>query len=62
MISELLIKYETLDGEQVMEILKTGKAPDGLSKNGNGHTGEAKMNPAEVIPDVPAAPETPPAE
>jgi cell division protease FtsH len=38
LIAELLIKYETLDGEQVMEILKTGQAPEELVKNGNGHT------------------------
>ncbi|MCC7299839.1 MAG: ATP-dependent zinc metalloprotease FtsH [Verrucomicrobia bacterium] len=38
LIAELLIKYETLDGEQVMEILATGKAPEELLKNGNGHT------------------------
>lgn len=58
LIAELLIKYETLDGEQVMEILKTGKAPADLPPNGNGHSGEAEMNPAEpveVIPDTPVA-------
>jgi cell division protease FtsH len=52
LIAELLIKYETLDGEQVMEILKTGKAPEELLKNGNSHT--------ETLPVVP--PEVPPAE
>jgi cell division protease FtsH len=60
LIAELLIKYETLDGEQVMEILETGKEPDGLTKNGNGHAPGPEMNsaePAEVIPDVPAEPE-----
>jgi cell division protease FtsH len=73
LISELLIKYETLDGEQVMEILETGKAPDGLTKNGNGHTQTApvpeevneELNPAEpseVIPDAPLPDDKPPAE
>jgi cell division protease FtsH len=37
LIAELLIKYETLDGEQVMEILETGQAPEELLKNGNDH-------------------------
>jgi len=42
LIAGLLIKYETLDGEQVMEILETGKAPEELLKNGNGDvSGEA---------------------
>jgi cell division protease FtsH len=48
-IAELLIKYETLDGEQVMQILETGEIPEGL--NGNGH--EETPAPAQ---------ETPPAE
>jgi cell division protease FtsH len=33
LISEVLIKYETIDGEQVMEMLETGEVPDAL-KNG----------------------------
>lgn len=48
LIAELLIKYETLDGEQVMDILKTGKAPEELLKNGNGHPA-----PGEVEKEVP---------
>jgi len=47
LIAELLIKYETLDGDQVMEILETGKVPDELLKNGNGHT-ETPTVPEEV--------------
>jgi len=55
LIAELLIKYETLDGEQVMEILKTGKEPAGLTKNGNGHTdvsaeASAKEEPSTETP------------
>lgn len=38
LIAELLIKYETLDGDQVMGILETGTVPEELLKNGNGHT------------------------
>jgi cell division protease FtsH len=60
LIAELLIKYETLDGEQVMEILDTGKAPDGLTKNGNGHTDVSAEASAKA--GAPAAPEAPPAE
>lgn len=52
LIAGLLIKYETLDGEQVMEILETGKAPEELLKNGNGHT-EAPAAPAEPPPEIP---------
>ena len=33
LISEVLIKYETIDGEQVMQMLETGEIPEGL-KNG----------------------------
>jgi cell division protease FtsH len=33
LIAEVLIKYETLDGEQVMKMLETGQVPDEL-KNG----------------------------
>jgi len=33
LIAEVLIKYETLDGDQVMEILDTGKIPEELLKN-----------------------------
>jgi cell division protease FtsH len=58
LIAELLIKYETLDGEQVMGILKTGKEPEGLVKNGGEPAPGTEMNPAEpseVIPDVPPA-------
>jgi cell division protease FtsH len=53
LIAELLIKYETLDGEQVMGILETGKVPDGLTKNGNG--APAVPPAAEAAPDVPPA-------
>ena len=64
LIAELLIKYETLDGEQVMEILETGKTPEELLKNGNSHTETlpvvdgmtSDLNPterSEVIPDAP---------
>ncbi|HNX53136.1 MAG TPA: ATP-dependent zinc metalloprotease FtsH [Pontiellaceae bacterium] len=56
LIAELLIKYETLDGEQVMEILKTGKAPEELLKNGNGHAA------APVLSDEVKPAEVPPAE
>jgi cell division protease FtsH len=52
LIAELLIKYETLDGEQVMEILKTGKAPEELLKNGNSHTETPPVVPTEVPPAV----------
>ena len=73
LIAELLIKYETLDGDQVMEILETGKEPGGLTKNGNGHTdapavveaGKEELNPtepSEVIPDAPLPDANPPAE
>lgn len=65
LIAELLIKYETLDGEQVMEILETGKEPEGLTKNGNGHSAEPELNPAEpseVIPDAPLPDDKPSAE
>jgi cell division protease FtsH len=58
LIAELLIKYETLDGDQVMEILKTGKVPEELLKNGNGN------NHAETptVPEEAKAEEAPPAE
>jgi cell division protease FtsH len=70
LIAELLIKYETLDGEQVMEILRTGKAPEELLKNGNGHTdtpavAKEEINPtepSEVIPDERIPDDKPPAE
>ncbi|MDD3276751.1 MAG: ATP-dependent zinc metalloprotease FtsH [Kiritimatiellales bacterium] len=68
LIAELLIKYETLDGEQVMEILETGKEPDGLTKNGNSHADTSateELNPteaSEVIPDAPLPDDKPPAE
>jgi cell division protease FtsH len=39
LISEVLIKYETLDGEQVMQMLETGEIPDELK---NGKTPEEK--------------------
>ena len=39
LISEVLIKYETLDGEQVMQMLETGEIPDALK---NGKTPEEK--------------------
>ncbi|MFA7257715.1 MAG: hypothetical protein WC047_09100, partial [Kiritimatiellales bacterium] len=74
LIAELLIKYETLDGDQVMEILETGKVPEELLKNGNGHTANVPTvpeqvkealnpkEPLEVIPDAPPSDENPPAE
>jgi cell division protease FtsH len=69
LIAELLIKYETLDGDQVMEILKTGKEPDGLTKNGNGHTDTPAVTeelnptePSEVIPDAPLPDDKPSVE
>ena len=65
LIAELLIKYETLDGDQVLEILETGKEPEGLTKNGGEKTESgADVNPAqpsEIIPDTPAGPEDAPA-
>ena len=39
LISEVLIKYETIDGEQVMKMLETGEVPDDLK---NGKTPEEK--------------------
>jgi cell division protease FtsH len=56
LIAELLIKYETLDGDQVMEILETGKVPEVLLKNGNGHTD------VPTVPEEVKAEEVPPAE
>jgi cell division protease FtsH len=53
LIAELLIKYETLDGEQVMKILETGEVPEELLKNGNGHA-ETPVTAAEVKPEKPA--------
>jgi cell division protease FtsH len=53
LIAELLIKYETLDGDQVMEILKTGKAPEELLKNGNGHTEPPPVAVSEAPPELP---------
>jgi cell division protease FtsH len=53
LIAELLIKYETLDGEQVMEILRTGQVPDGLSKNGNGHV-DTLVAPEPATPEPPS--------
>jgi cell division protease FtsH len=62
LIAELLIKYETLDGEQVMQILKTGEVPEDLLKNGSGNkpapASGAEPNaagPDEVVPDAPVA-------
>ena len=46
-ISELLIKYETLDGDQVMKILETGEVPEELLKNGNGDAPADAEKPAE---------------
>jgi cell division protease FtsH len=55
LIAELLIKYETLDGDQVMEILKTGKAPEELLKNGNSHTEPPPVVTGETSPELPPA-------
>ncbi len=70
-IAELLMKYETLDGEQLMQILETGEVPEELLKNGNGNNAaqsdadEKPLNeaePADVIPDTSPDEEPPPAE
>ena len=57
LIAGLLIKYETLDGDQVMEILETGKVPEELLKNGNGNNhAETPTVPEEVkVEEVPPA-------
>jgi cell division protease FtsH len=39
LISQVLIKYETIDGEQVMKMLETGEVPEELK---NGKTPEEK--------------------
>lgn len=77
LIAEVLIKYETIDGEQVMQMLKTGEVPEELKKNGNGNSEEKpaeekpadepaeelnEAKPAEVIPDVETGEEKPPPE
>ena len=55
LIAELLIKYETLDGEQVMEILRTGQTPEELLKNGNGHTETPAVADEVAVEEVPPA-------
>jgi len=58
LIAGLLIKYETLDGEQVEEILKTGKVPEELTKpNGNDEKPVAEEAPKEDAPAVEASAE-----
>jgi cell division protease FtsH len=59
LIAEVLIKYETIDGEQVMEMLKTGEIPDGL-KNGKvpGEEAVAQKDAAEATPEPAPAAET----
>ena len=47
LIAELLIKYETLDGEQVLEILKTGCVPEELLKNGQDEPPAPPADPVE---------------
>jgi len=47
LISEVLIKYETLEGAQVMKMLETGEIPDELK---NGKTPEEKAASEEKIP------------
>ncbi|NOU35274.1 MAG: ATP-dependent zinc metalloprotease FtsH [Kiritimatiellaceae bacterium] len=54
LIAELLIKYETLDGDQVMEILSTGEVPEELLKNGNGHTAPVAAQEAKTEEVQPA--------
>jgi cell division protease FtsH len=62
LISEVLIKYETIDGEHVMKMLETGEVPEEL-KNGKAED-EADVEPlnaekpVEIVPDAPVE-ETP---
>ena len=46
LISEVLIKYETIDGEQVMQMLETGEVPEDL-KNGKHDEDEAPEQSSE---------------
>ncbi|MFA5689320.1 MAG: ATP-dependent zinc metalloprotease FtsH [Kiritimatiellales bacterium] len=51
-IAELLIKYETLAGEQVMEILETGLVPEDLLKSGSDAQPEVPPADLETPPDA----------
>ena len=46
LIAQVLIKYETIDGEQVMQMLETGEIPDELK---NGKTPEEKRAEEEAV-------------
>ena len=47
LIAECLLEYETLDGKQVEEIVRTGKftPPDNMGKGGDGPSGEEASTP-----------------
>jgi cell division protease FtsH len=47
LIAECLLEYETLDGKQVEEIVRTGKftPPDSTGKGGDGPSGEEASTP-----------------
>jgi len=48
LIAEVLIKYETVDGGQVMQMLETGEVPEEL-KNGNANKPEAEKEAGEEV-------------
>ena len=61
LISEVLIKYETIDGEQVMRMLETGEVPEDL-KNGKPVDPAVAEEPQEEEPQKDAATEPEPEE
>ncbi len=46
LIAEVLIKYETIDGDQVMQMLETGEVPEALK---NGNSNKPEETPAEEV-------------
>ncbi len=62
LISEVLIKYETIAGDQVMQMLETGEVPDELKNGKTPDEKRAEEEAAKKTASEPAADESAPAE